>query len=488
MPARPVTVLELRERDFAREHRLTGSVGLYREEEIGFEVVGRVLAVLDAGLEVDGPAFDESGVMVKKGDVIATMEDTRYRLRVEGLQSRLKAAEQDLESEQAKVTLPRQTLDRQKRILVQGAGRQQEVDNTQSEFDRVNALVKARCATVNAIDEELAAAQEDFNDTTLFAPFNGRVTEVHVSQGAVVEAGTPIVTLSLMDPVHVRIQVSADDERELRMGDLATVYPKDPLHQGERIPVNALVFEKDSVAHPDLRTFRIDLIVRNERRQVDQLDPGLKGLPVVQFLLPVVRRYQSEEGPLHVPVNSVYHENGETYVLRLPGVAMNPGGSRSAVGKHIPEKTPIVLGTEYYTVIKWNFRSLTESGDLREGDFLAIDPRQEHLDGLVIGRPQWLLRPGDLVPVSFRRTSPQTGFYIPIKAISLADGEHVVFIAEDGIARAEPVTVHETYRELRRIEGEGIRPGIQIIVEGVHYVSDGQPITITARTDRPEQP
>ncbi len=487
MPARPVTVLELQERDFAREHRLTGSVGLYREEKIGFEVAGRVLAVLDAGLEVDGPAFDESGVMVKKGAVIATMEDTRYRLRVEGLQSRLKAAEQDLESEQAQVTLARQTLDRQKRILAQGAGRQQEVDNTQSEFDRVNALVKARRATVNAIDEELAAAQEDFDDTTLFAPFNGRVTEVHVSQGAVVEAGRPIVTLSLMDPVHVRIQVSADDERELRMGDLATVYPKDPLHQGERIPVNALVFEKDSVAHPDLRTFRIDLIVRNERRHVDQLDPGLKGLPVVQFLLPVVRRYQSEEGPLHVPVNSVYHENGETSVLRLPGVAMNPGGSRSAVGKHIPEKIPVVLGNEYYTVIKWNFRSLTESGDLREGDFLAIDPRQEHLDGLVIGRPQWLLRPGDLVPVSFRRTSP-TGFYIPIKAISLADGEHVVFIAEDGIARAEPVTVHQTYRELRRIEGEGIRPGIQIIVEGVHYVSDGQPITITARTDRPEQP
>ena len=104
MPARPVTVLELQERDFAREHRLTGSVGLYREEKIGFEVAGRVLAVLDVGLEVDGPAFDESDVMVKKGDVIATMEETRYRLRVEGLQARLKAAEQDLESVQAQVT------------------------------------------------------------------------------------------------------------------------------------------------------------------------------------------------------------------------------------------------------------------------------------------------------------------------------------------------------------------------------------------------
>ena len=272
------------------------------------------------------------------------------------------------------------------------------------------------------------------------------------------------------------------------MGDQGTVYPKDPLLQGKRTPVKGLVFEKDSVAHPELRTFRIDLIVRNERRRVDQLNPEWKGLPVVQFLLPAVRQYQSEEGPLHVPVDSVYRENGETYVLRLSGVAMNSGGSRSAVGKHIPEKIPVVLGNEYYTVIKWNFRSLTESGDLREGDFLAIDPQPEHLDGLVIGRPEWLFRPGDLVPVSFRRTSPPRGFYVPIKAIGIADGAPVVFIAEDGIARAVPVTVHETHRELRQIEGAGIQSGNQIIVGGVHYVSDGQPVTITARTGSQEQP
>ena len=487
MPSRPVTVLELKERDFALEHRLTGSVGLYREEKIGFEVAGRVLAVLDAGLEVNGPAFDELDVMVKKGDVIATMEKTRYLLRVESLQSRLKAAQRDHEGMQAQVTLAQQTLNRQTRILTQGAGQQQEVDNAQSQFDRANALLAARHATMEAIGEELEVAREDLADSTLLAPFNGRITEVHVSQGAVVAPGTPIVTLSLMDPVHVRVQVSADDERELRMGDLATVYPKDPLLQGERTPVKALVFEKDSVADPELRTFRIDLIVRNERRRVDQLDPTLKGLPVVHFLLPVVRQYQLEEGPLHIPVNSVYRENGETFVLRLSGVAMNPSGSRSAVGKHIPEKIPVVLGEEYYTVIKWNFRSLSESSDLREGDFLVIDPHQEHLDGLVIGRPEWLLRPGDLVPVSFRRTSPPSGFYVPIKAISLADGEPIVFLTENGIAHVEPVTVHETYRELRRIEGERIRTGSQIVVEGVHYVSDGQPITITTRTVHQEQ-
>ena len=46
MPSRPVTVHELQKRNFERESRLTGSVSLYREEQVGFEVGGRVLSVL----------------------------------------------------------------------------------------------------------------------------------------------------------------------------------------------------------------------------------------------------------------------------------------------------------------------------------------------------------------------------------------------------------------------------------------------------------
>ena len=49
----PVTVQELRETDYGRDHRLTGSVGLYREEQIGFEVAGRIISVLDEVLRLE---------------------------------------------------------------------------------------------------------------------------------------------------------------------------------------------------------------------------------------------------------------------------------------------------------------------------------------------------------------------------------------------------------------------------------------------------
>lgn len=145
----------------------------------------------------------------------------------------------------------------------------------------------------------------DLQDTRFMAPFSGRLTQVHVAQGAVVKPGAPVVTLTLMDPVQIQVQVSADDEREISTGDRAIISPKDPLHDGARAPVNAIVFEKGGAADTRLRTFRIDLIVRNRRHHVEQLDPEHKGLPVATDYLPVVRKYQGEIGPLFVPVESI---------------------------------------------------------------------------------------------------------------------------------------------------------------------------------------
>ena len=479
MPTRPVTVIELSQRDYARERNLTGVVNLYREEDIGFEISGRVNFVLDEGIEVRGPAFNEQGDLVRQGDPIAAMESTRYGSRVGVLQARLTAARRSLQAVAAQVTLAQQTLARQKAILAEGISAQQTVDEAQSVFDQSSAQLAAQQATVQEVTRQLDTATEDLGDAGLFAPFSGRITKVHISEGAVVKVGAPVVTLTLMDPVRIQVEVSADDEREIKTGDRAVIWPKDPLHDGERIPVNTIVFEKSAVADPALRTFRIDMIARNQRRHVDQLNPELEGLPIINEYLPAVREFQGEAGPLFVPIDSVLTEGDETFVLRLPGVSFHAGAERSAVGKHIPEKIKVTLGEHYTTVVNWNFRSITNSEALTEGDFLILNPQPNYTQGVASGRPQWLLRPRDLVPVQFALSATTLGFYVPIRAITLVGDGLAVFIVEDGVARTRPVSVHETFEERRRIEGDGVTTGSKVIVGGVHYVSDGQPVTIT---------
>lgn len=481
MARRPVTVIELVEHDYLQESRATGSVSLYREEQVGFEVTGRILSVLDEGLEVQGPAFNESGETVRAGDVIASLDSTRYRLQVGAVEARLRAAQRGLDAVRSQLRLAALTLERQKKILEEGAGHQQAVDNAQSAFESTDARLEGGKATIQAIEEELEQAREDLADSTLLAPFSGRITEVHVSQGAVVAAGTAVVTLTLMDPVQIQVQVSPDEERQIQTGDRAIIFPKDPLKNGERVPVHGLVFEKGAVADQRTRTFRIDLLVRNERRHQYQLNPELKGLPVVNEYMPVVRRYLGEAGPLFVHTGTFYQQEGRFYVMRLPGVSFDRSGNRGAFGRHKPQRVEVTPGDEYSTVINWNFRSLRESGDLREGDFLIVSPRLSFLRGVAIGRPVWLLRPGDLVPVQFQLAGAPSGFYVPIGALTLVDGNYAVFIVENDVAKLVPVTVHESYHERRRIEGQGIVAGGRVIVGGVHYVSDGQPVQVSGQ-------
>ena len=136
------------------------------------------------------------------------------------------------------------------------------------------------------------------------------------------------------------------------------------------------------------------------------------------------------------------------------------------------------LGDDYLTVVKWNFRSLKKDGQLREGDFVVLNPRAEYLGGLAIGRPQWLLRPGDLVPVRFLLDATPSGLYVPVNAIITVGERLAVFVVEDGVARLRPVTVHESYQELRRIDGEGIGIDTDVITGGMHFVSDGEAVRI----------
>ena len=522
MPVRPVSVVTLTEREFGRESRLTGSVGLYREEQIGFEVDGRVLRVLDMGKEVRGPSLDESNEMVDPGDIIAQLDNRRYDLQVRALEARLRSLDRQLdaqridvkqvaandvkatqraaESATADLKLARRTLDRERELIATRATSRQSLDEAERGFDAAlarkfqadatlesakgtlalkQAGVEAFLAQIEEVTQNVARAQEDLDDCTLYAPFNGRITRVHTSQGAVVEQGTPIVTLSLMDPIQVKVAISANEDRRINTGDRVLLYPRDPIDpDGPPIEVRAIVFEKGAVADPSTRTFQIDLMARNRRRLLHHTAPETKDLPVVIDFLPAVHKYQGEGGPLFVHTECVYEDAGKTYVLRLPGVSFNLKGQRGAAGKHVPEKVEIELGDEYHTVIKWNFRSLKSSGDLQEGDFLAVGANEDHEAGLAIGRPQWLLRPGDLVPVNFLLDSTPLGFYVPIDAIVTHGQDRAVFVAVDGVARLRKVNVYETYAELRRIDGEGIDAGTKVINRGVHYVSDGQPVSI----------
>jgi hypothetical protein len=130
------------------------------------------------------------------------------------------------------------------------------------------------------------------------------------------------------------------------------------------------------------------------------------------------------------------------------------------------------------TFIDRSFVEIQHGSGLTVGEMLIADPKPEYSGGVAMAGADWAIRPGDLVPVSFELGSAAPGFYVPVEVIANLNERKSVFVVEDGHCREIVVTAHESSGTLRRIEGEGLVSGMQIVLEGYHYLRDGDAVDV----------
>lgn len=484
---------------------------------------GGVIAALDstryaqslAGLEAQKKAANEGlkAARIDRGQVAtADLANAKAQLTAAG-QDRA-AADQAVVARKADLDLARVTLRRQKELEAKGTISKAMLDEAQSRYDAAVAAVqqaeagaKAKAETlasyeaavlraegsialkdaqieqtlaeIQQLDQEMERARTDLADCVLRAPFAGRITEKHVDRGAFVQAGRKIATLTAFDPIKVALTVSEEEERRVAAMSQAVLYPRDA--SGTEVPLYGVVFEKGSVADAATRTFRIEVIVRNVRMLVGAPAEGARD-PLARGVMPVLKRLVVDDGSIFVEESCVLREGDDVFVLRVPGAAFGRPSTVDLNRLIRPEKVPIKLTGGYYMPGKWVFREVdTAGGDAKVayGDMLVQEARKEHLEGCRLARYDWLLRPGDLVPVELRTGAAPKGIYVPVQAIRTLNGEASVFVVgDDSRAKRIRVTVGNAYRELRRIEGEGIEPGQRLILQGVHFAADGETVTV----------
>ncbi|MEM7199511.1 MAG: HlyD family efflux transporter periplasmic adaptor subunit [Planctomycetota bacterium] len=535
--ARPVTVIELAHASPELPGQLTGIARSYRAEPIGFEVGGRVERVVPVGQEVEGPIMDRDGRVVTKGQVVAQLQDTRYRQAFEvvrrGLEAALKGlraqeieleavAQSDLkqavaraeraadqvQASEAQQKLSEANFARVKELFASGNASQQDLDRSQAEFDgEVAALAAARQDAVAAdaavasaeaniqlkaanveqtqaqiaeLEQQQVQAQQDLDDCTLTAPFTGRVTAKLVGRGGYVAPGTAVVTLTMMDPIKITATVTPERSRDLLPGAAVAVFPKDLARFTSETVLYGHVFDKPEVADSTTRTYLIDIITRNLRRPEFIVNTEGAVIHTIDKVLPVVFEERQVKGPLFVPIDTLRREGEQDFVYRLPGLQF--GGGRSISGVFKPEKLPVRLADASFSILQWSFQRIAEGSDLRQGDVLIVDPQPGYLEGVAVSSFDWAIRPGDIVPLHLNVGRAPPGFYVPAEAIRTLNGDASVFaIGADSIARRVPVSTHETVGMLRRVEGEGLEDGTSVVVDGVHYVADGEAVTVVPK-------
>ena len=292
-----MTVSVLKQSGAPQAALASGSVGSWKTEQIGFEVGGRVEFVAEPNTAVEGRVYDKNGMQIVDGTPIGRLESERYELKVSQAKADVAQAEQSLVAAKVELndTLPAQitaavatrTLakteyDRYANLLKQNAGSQGEVDRAKSEYEnalaqirQLDAAVKAKRAEVESLDnrvkqsrQSLRDAERDLEDCTLYASFRGQVADISVVPGSVVSAGQAVLTLQMMNPIKVELEVSAEQSRQLQRTRILPVHF--PMADGTMTSREGYLYQVDPVADPETRTFTVTLLVLNEQTSADQ--------------------------------------------------------------------------------------------------------------------------------------------------------------------------------------------------------------------------
>lgn len=189
-PPAAVSVAEVVQRDVAAWSEYAGRLEAVERVDIRPRVAGTVQAV----------HFRE-GALVKKGDLLLTIDPAPYAAAVERAAAQVAAAE-------ARAGHARSEQSRAKRLLSEDAISQREHD------ERTQASAEAE-ANLRAARAALQSAQLDLGYTAVRAPVAGRVGRLEITVGNVVASGpsAPVLTtLVSVNPIYASFEA---DERAI---------------------------------------------------------------------------------------------------------------------------------------------------------------------------------------------------------------------------------------------------------------------------------
>jgi RND family efflux transporter MFP subunit len=231
--ARQVKVARVEELPVGASVNVTGTLAAQDEATLSIKVPGRVSSV----------AVD-LGSVVRRGQVVAQVEQQDYRLRVQQAEAALQQARARLGLQpqgdddrfdpevtgtvrQARAVLEeaRQNRQRVASLVESGVVARAEYESADAAFKVAQARyqdaveeIRNRQALLAQRRTELSLARQALADTTVVAPFDGLVQERHASPGEYLGAAAPVVTIVRVNPLRFRGEVPERDAATVRAG------------------------------------------------------------------------------------------------------------------------------------------------------------------------------------------------------------------------------------------------------------------------------
>jgi RND family efflux transporter MFP subunit len=315
------------------------------------------------------------GSIVQQGDVVAVLDLTDFRLRVEQADTALAQARArlgvPLDGSADAIQPEKTSLVRQARAVVDQARRQRDRMTTlhaegilaKAELDQVDADFRVAEARLQEAFEEvrnrqaivaerraaLALAQQQLADATLRAPFDGAVRERHLSVGAYLDVGQAVVTIVRIHPLRLRLAVPERDAASMRVGQGVRLR-----EEGTGTAAEGALVRLSPAVDESTRTLMIEAEIPNED---GALRPGAFATADI-----VVDPQQSA---VLLPASAIVSFAGVTKVLTVnDGRAVE---KRVQVGRRAGERVEVVAGLDAGESV------VAEPGNLTAGQPVVVE-------------------------------------------------------------------------------------------------------------------
>jgi RND family efflux transporter MFP subunit len=158
----------------------------------------------------------EEGMAVREGQILARLDDSTYRATLALSQAQVEAARSELRESSVRLAEAKRTLDRRTQLLKDGLIPEADFDQSQAEYDSIEARIAASREQVNVAETQVRVQQTDLDNTIIRAPFSGVAISKDAQPGEMVSpvsAGggftrTGISTIVDMRSLEIEVDVN----------------------------------------------------------------------------------------------------------------------------------------------------------------------------------------------------------------------------------------------------------------------------------------
>jgi len=192
--------------------------------QLVLELTGEIkpAAVVDVHPKVGGEIiekiFVETGDYVKKGDLIAVLDDDVIKAQLEEATASLAAAEAGLGQSEANLALLEKDRLRVESLYQANAVSKQELDHINAQYDAAVESKKLASAQIDKAKAVLNQLQILYGEHSIYAPISGFVAARYVEQGNRTSTSQPVIRISQEDELKIVCSVTEKDFPHLKKG------------------------------------------------------------------------------------------------------------------------------------------------------------------------------------------------------------------------------------------------------------------------------